>query len=164
MSNLYQLTGQMKELEKLADVDPEIGIAVKDTMEALEGEFNEKAQALATVVLNVDGNIDMIDAEIKRLQEKKKQIQTRKKSMHDYLRENMEAASIKKISCPLFTITLAMGRESVVIDEESEIPDDYVSVETIIKPDKKKIAADIKEGSEVPGAHVEHGQSSIRIK
>ncbi|OPB02361.1 hypothetical protein BFW89_15100 [Pseudomonas synxantha] len=42
----------------------------------------------------------------------------------DYLLRNMEAAGIKSIKRPLFTITLAMGSERVIVDNEDAIPDE----------------------------------------
>lgn len=165
MSRLYELTGQFKELAALADsADADMAIAVHDTMGMIEAEFNDKALAVSHIILNMDADVYGLDQEIERLQERKRAITNRQKSIKDYLRENMEAAGIKKITCPLFTITLAVGREIVVVDDHLKLPDDLVFVKTDISPDKSAIAAAIKEGREVEGAHIERSQSSIRIK
>ena len=165
MSKLYEITGQFKELAALADgADEDLAIAVRDTMGAIEAEFNDKALAVSHVILNFDADLAALDLEIDRLTERKRLISNRQKQIKDYLRENMEAAGISKISCPLFTITCAKGRESVVVDSEDGIPDDLMSVKTEIKPDKVAIAAKLKAGEEVPGCRLERGQSSIRIK
>jgi hypothetical protein len=76
----------------------------------------------------------------------------------------MEACEIKKITCPLFSITLVDGRDSVAISDESLIPDEFVNVKTVISPDKNAIAKALKEGIEVSGASLQKGKSSIRIK
>ena len=165
MSKLYEITGQLKELAALAEnADEDLAIAVRDTMGAIEAEFNDKALAVSHVILNFDSDIAALDLEIDRLSERKRLISNRQKQIKDYLRENMEATGISKISCPLFTITCAKGRESVVVDSEDGIPDDLMSVKTEIKPDKVAIAAKLKAGEEVPGCRLERGQSSIRIK
>ena len=165
MSKLYEITGQFKELAALADgADEDLAIAVRDTMGAIEAEFNDKALAVSHVILNFDADLAALDLEIDRLTERKRLITNRQRQIKDYLRENMEAAGISKISCPLFTITCAKGRESVVVDSEDGIPDDLMSVKTEIKPDKVAIAAKLKAGEEVPGCRLERGQSSIRIK
>ena len=165
MTALYEITGQFKELAALAEgADEDLAIAVRDTLEAVEAEFNEKALAVSHVILNFDADIAALDLEIGRLTERKRLISNRQKQIKDYLRENMEASGISKISCPLFTITCAKGRESVVVDSESAVPDEYVSVKTEIRPDKLAIASALKAGKEVPGCHLERGQSSIRIK
>lgn len=165
MSHLYELTGQYKELATLLDgADEDMAIAVRDTMGAIEAEFNDKALAVSHVILNMDSDIERIDSEIERLQERKRLINNRSSQIKSYLRDNMEASNITKISCPLFTITLAKGRESVVIDDEKSLDDDLMRVTTKIEPDKKLIAEKIKAGQDVKGAHMERGQSSVRIK
>lgn len=165
MSRLYEITGQFRELAALADgADEDLAVAVRDTMGAIEAEFNDKALAVSHVILNFDADIAALDSEIDRLQERKRLITNRQKEIKDYLRENMEATGITKISCPLFTITCAKGRESVVVDDESKLPDELMRVKTEISPDKAAIAAKLKAGEDVPGARLERGQSSIRIK
>lgn|SRR5690554_5411703 len=165
MSRLYEITGQFRELAALADgADEDLAVAVRDTMGAIEAEFNDKALAVSRVILNFDADLAALDLEIERLQERKRLITNRQKQIKDYLRENMEAAGITKISCPLFTITCAKGRESVVVDDESKLPDELMRVKTEISPDKAAIAAKLKAGEDVPGARLERGQSSIRIK
>lgn len=165
MSHLYELTGQYKELETLMDgADEDMAIAVRDTMGAIEAEFNDKALAVSHVILNMDSDIERIDSEIERLKERKRLINNRSSQIKNYLRDNMEASNITKISCSLFTITLAKGLESVVIDDEKSIDDDLMRVTTKIEPDKKLIAEKIKAGQNVKGAHMERGQSSVRIK
>lgn len=159
---LYELTGQLKGLHELADTDSEIDIA--DTLQALEGEFNLKADGIAKIVAIIDGDAEVVDAEIERLKQLKAAKVARKEKLKDYLRMNMEAANIKNITCPLFTITLVEGREIAVISDESKLPDDYVNVKTSVDPDKNAIAAALKEGIEIPGAYLDRAKSSIRIK
>ncbi|MBA1189326.1 siphovirus Gp157 family protein [Pseudomonas entomophila] len=165
MSSLYELTGQFKELAVLMDgADEDLAIAVRDTMGAIEAEFNDKALAVSRVILNMDGDIEAVDVEIARLEERKRLLSNRKGQIIDYLRENMEAAQITKISCPLFTITLAKGRNSVVVDDEKLLPDDLVSVKVTTTPNKKAIADQLKAGKEIKGARLERGKSSVHIK
>lgn len=69
MSTLYELTGQFKELTVLMDgADEDMAIAVRDTMGAIEAEFNDKALAVSRIILNMDGDIEAVDSEIERLQ------------------------------------------------------------------------------------------------
>lgn len=165
MSTLYELTGQFKELAILMDgADEDMAIAVRDTMGAIEAEFNDKALAVSRVILNMDGDIEAVEAEIDRLQERKRIMTNRKGQIIDYLRENMEAADITKISCPLFSITLCKGRESVIVDDEKLLDDDLVNPKVTMVPDKRAIAERLKAGQEVKGARLERGQASIRIK
>lgn len=158
---LREIAQEYRQLAELLDTDDEgLAIAVRDTLEAIGGAFEEKAQAVVAIAQNLEADCAVIDAEIERLQAIKKT----RISKADSLRENMEATGIKKISCPLFSITLAAGREIAVIDSEDAIPDDLITVKTEIKPNKAEILRRLKAGEAVPGAHIERGQSSIRIK
>ena len=165
MTQLYKLADEYRELQALSDTDDEgMALAVRDTLEAVGGEFNAKAQAIATLAINMGSMVEAIDAEVDRLNKRKQAIRNRQEALKDYLRDNMEAAGITKISCPLFSITCAKGREIAVINSEDQIPDEYMRVKTDIAPDKNAIAAALKDGKEVPGAHLERAKSSIRIK
>ena len=165
MTALYEISKQYQELAALAESgDEDLAVAVRDTMEGIEGEFQEKGKALAMVTLNMDGDLEAIQSQIDRLNERKRILSNRKESLEEYLRTNMEASGITKITHPLFTITLGKGKPIVVIDEESKIPDEFMNTKVTSTPAKAEIAKAIKEGIEVPGAHSEIGKSSISIK
>lgn len=165
MTALYTITEQFKELAALAETaDEDLAIALRDTMEGIEGEFQEKGKAIAMVTLNLDGDLEAIQSQIDRLTERKRIITNRKESLKEYLRTNMDASGITKITHPLFTITCGKGKPIVVIDDDKVIPDEYINVKVTSSPDKAQIAKAIKDGIEVPGAHSEIGKSSISIK
>lgn len=165
MTTLYTIAKQFKELAALAETpDEDLAVALRDTMEGIEGEFQEKGKAIAMITLNIDGDLEAIQSQIDRLTERKRIITNRQESLKEYLRTNMDAAGITKISHPLFTITCGKGKPIVVIDDEKAIPDDFVNVKVTSAPNKAAIAKALKDGQEVPGAHSEIGKSSISIK
>lgn len=165
MTALYEISKQYQELAamtKEADHIPQNVIA--DTMQAIQGEFEDKGRSIAMLTLNMDGDLEAIQSQIDRLTERKRLLSNRKESLKEYLRINMEAAGITKITHPLFTITCGKGKPVVIVDDEKLIPDEFMRVKTSMAPDKLEIAKAIKEGVEVPGAHSEIGKSSISIK
>ncbi len=187
MTELYALTGQMAELSALADNDDEgLRQAIQDTMDGIKGEFEVKADSIVMLRRNIEGDIDAIDKEVDRLNELKRIKKNTVGQISDYLRRNMEAADIKSIKRPLFTITLALSPEKVIVDDEKAVPDEFVSLKSVITPDKKTIAVRLKEirdhneavrkrmaaGEDAEAelleepswAHLERGESSIRIK
>lgn len=164
MTALHQITDKHRELSELAEIDENMAQAVADTMESIEGEFEEKALSLMSVVANIGGDIPSIDIEIARLISRKKMIESKQESMRNYLKTNMEASGINKIKCPLFTITLARGRDIVQIDNADKIPADYLNIKTSMTPMKKEILTALKEGIEIEGASLTKSENSIRIK
>lgn len=187
MTQLYALTGKLAELQAMADTDDEgLKEALQHAMDEIQGDFEVKADNIVMLRRNIESDVNAIDAEIERLSELKRIKSNSVSQISDYLRRNMEAASISSIKRPLFTITLAKGKEKVVVDNEETVPDELTNVKTSIVPDKNAIAAKLKEIREhniavrkrmdagedaeadllpEPGwAHLERGESSIRIK
>ena len=164
MVSLYKLTEQQRELKEIAGSSDAPAEAFEDTFNALEGQFNDKAVSVIHVVQNMDSDVEAIKVEIKRLTDRKKTIENKQNSIREYLRTNMEANDITKIECPLFTITLAKGRDIVVIDDETKIPDEYVDVTVVTKPNKAEILKKLKAGESVEGARIEKSKTSLRIK
>lgn len=161
---LYEISQQFAELEKLAEDDASMIEAVSDTMELITADFEEKAQAVVLVAKNMDADITVIDAELKRLTDKKKAILNRTDWLRNYLRNNMENTGISVIECPLFKITLSKPTRQVSVDDESALSDDYVNVKAVVSPDKRKILADLKAGIEIKGASLVDGTSRLTIK
>lgn len=163
--SLYDITGQYRELAALA-TDPNSELtheAIADTLQGIQGSFEEKAEKVAVIINGVGANVTTIDNEIKRLQERKRIIQNRDKSIREYLLNNMTALEIKKIECSLFSITLAKGRDSVVVDDVNRLPDEFISVKSEVVADKKALLTALK-NKDIEGARIETGKPSIRIK
>lgn len=145
MTALYQLTKELAELEALANTDDASLLqAIQDTMAGIAGEFDQKAESIIKVIRNIDADVTAIDAERERLAELKRIKKNSIDQMRAYLLRNMEAAGRKSIKLPLFTLSVRMGSEKVIINNEDAIPDDYVRVETSVVPDKKAIAEELK--------------------
>ena len=164
MSTLRELSHELQEVQSLA-LDPDVPEeALRDTLDGIEGMFNEKAVRIVHVIANSGTDVDAISAEIKRLSERKRSIELAQDRLREYLRFNMEAAGISKISSPLFTITLAAGRDIVEIYDEAALPDEFVRVKTVVSPEKVDILNALKSGIDVPGATITKSKSSVRIK
>jgi hypothetical protein len=164
MTKLYELTGKYLELASLAD-DPNMPEdALTDTLEAIEGEIEVKAEALLQVVEGIKSDATAIDNEIKRLSIRKKMMENRAARLRRYLFDNMSATGINKISCPLFSITLSKPRPMVVINNEAEIPDEYIKTTVTKTPIKKDILTVLKKGGDVPGCALGESKRALLIK
>lgn len=160
MAKLYELTTDLKSILS-EDFDEQ---TLKDTLEAVGGEFNDKAISIIKLAENLNGDTSVIDAEIKRLQARKSAITNKQKQLREYLIYNMQESGISKVECPLFTASLRKGVEKVVIDNEMQIPDEFAKVEVVTKIDKNEIKKQLKAGAEIPGARLERGETTLLIK
>lgn len=158
MTSLYNLTGQYLALQNL-DMDPE---DLADTFEALEGEIEQKAQGITHVMANLD--TQALDTEIARLTKMKKTIESRKKSLKDYLRRSMEATGINKIEWDTGAITIGKPGKVVEIVHPEMVPPIYKETVTEIKIAKAPIAKALKAGEDVPGCKLVDGNAPLRIR
>ena len=163
---LYDISEQYKEVQNLIESDEygSMAEAIADTMQMIEGDFKDKAQAVVSLTLNMDGSITALENEIQRLQDKKKVLQNKIDSIRNYLKMNMQATGISKIECPLFSITLSKPTKQVEITDESLLPDEFVKVKTTVSPDKVLLAKVLKEGKEITGAILVDSEPRLIIK
>ena len=135
-----------------------------DCLDSIEDAIEEKASNIVKVVECLAGDVSVLDAEIKRLQARKKAITGNQERLKEYLRYNMEATGINKIKHPLFNITLGRPTVTAEVVDIDFIPDEYVTTEVVSKADKKAILKALKDGEEVPGAVLSTGKSRLLIK
>lgn len=141
----------------------EVDAGLVEAWTALQGDFEEKALAVATVHRNLvvyEGNID---AEIKRLQALKKRVEKGADSVASYLEAAMKKVGTVKIQGVSANISIQKNPPKTVIDDQTLIPDEYLVTKTTVDADKTKIKQAILSGREVPGAHIEQ-EEKIRIK
>lgn len=165
MTRLYDLAAEyaaaFDELSRIEDLSPEV---IRDTLAALAGTVTDKLEASVKVIRSFDNRIDGIKAEMERFKKLLKSEQNSREQLASYIAECMELAELRSLKTPLFNITLAKGSAVAVIDNISDIPDEYISVITDIKPDKRKILAALKDGLVIEGAHLENSPNSLRIR
>lgn len=139
---LYQIASRYKKAYlALADLDvPEE--AIKDTLEALEGEVEEKVINVAKFIGNIEAQAQQIDDAIKSMQVRKKALQTKSDRIKHYLKDNMEKTGITDISCPFFDVKLKRNPPLVVIIDEKKIPEKYKTKKTSTSINKAEIKKD----------------------
>jgi len=164
MTTLYKLTEQMQSLKELLNSDEIPENAIADTMEGIQGEFDDKAKAIMYLVRNTDTDIDGIKSEVKRLNDRAKVLQNQQDRIKEYLRFNMSETGINKIECELFTITLSKARKVVIIDDIKKLPKRLQKKVTTITCDKNDIKKELDAGLKTEGAHIEDGKRGLTIK
>jgi hypothetical protein len=166
MSSLYELRTEFMDLQNLLDSaeDDEFAQAVRDTLDGKSGDLEEAVEQSVRLVRNIESDAAAVQAEIDRLKQRKDGMDRRVASIRDGIRALMDVAGEGSIKTALFTVSLAKGRESVSVVDESLLPDEYVNVKTSITPNKKLIGEALKNGGDVPGCELIRGEKSLRIK
>ncbi|AYO37403.1 MULTISPECIES: siphovirus Gp157 family protein [unclassified Serratia (in: enterobacteria)] len=148
-------------IETSDDLTPEM---IADTLEGIEGALGDKLDAAFIHVRNLEGLAKTVDEEVKRLADRKKSFENRAKSIRQYVLACLLASGQDKLKTTTNTFTAAKGRASVVIENADLLPDELVTVQTLVTPDKKAIKEAIENGVEVKGAHIEIGERSLQVR
>lgn len=165
MPHLYELTDQMKGLQKLIDSGDMSADDLGDTLEGLEGDIVAKGKDVLLFMANLAGDIAAFDSEIQRLTARKKTMQTNHNWLKNYLRENMIECNITKIQSSLFTATLRKPTKMVEITSEKDLPVEYQTmVPASWQINKRQILKDLKAGVDIPGATMVDSKQGITIK
>ena len=165
MANIYEITSDWFRVQDMME-DPELDPqTLADTLEAIEGELEIKAENYAKVMKNLEGDIVAIKAEIDRLTAKKRAIENNIKNMKATLQSVMEVTGKTKFKTDLFSFGIQKNAPSVVVDEQyiENIPEEYLKFR---EPEINKTAIKdaINNGVDLSGiAHLEQSQS-LRIR
>lgn len=162
MSSLYQLTEAYQELLSMAldpDTDPE---ALADTMEAVDGEIEVKADGYAKVMKELKAIADARKAEAKRLLDGAKSVEANIDRMKAALETAMRATGKVKFKTALFSFGIQKNVPSVSILDESKIPEQFLIPQSP-KIDKRAIMAALKDGEHYEWAEVVQTES-LRIR
>jgi hypothetical protein len=154
------MTAQYKALEDLESSEDLPAELIRDTLEALQGDLQDKCINVAKFIGNLDLTAEGIEFAANRMKARAAVLRKRAESLHAYLQINMQACGISKVECPYFTLQLKKNPPTVIIDHEASIPEKFWrQPDTPPKViDKKLIAAAIKAGEEVPGCHLNNGE------
>lgn len=162
MSTIYEIAGSWRQLYEIAD-DPELDPDVWfDTMEAIEGEFDEKAENYCKLVKQLDADAEGFKKEIERLTARKQALENKAKRCKERLKDAMLAIDRPKIKTELFSLNVQNNPPSVFIADESRVPEQFL-VPQPAKIDKKAILEFLKAGNECDYAEIQQGQS-LRIR
>lgn len=166
--NLYELTDQFLQLQQMLE-DPEVDAQVlADTMEAVEGELEVKAEGYGMIIRNFEGNVSAIKAELDRLTALKNIYEGSIKRLKDNLQASMIATGKRKIETDLFKFSIQKngGALPVIVDVSTDnLPDECVIISE--KPDLKALASylqGVNKDYYSKFAHFGERGESLRIK
>ena len=158
MGKLYEIAERYKNLEDLLDSDNagDAETVIKLALDDVQEEFDIKAENIAKMIRAKEVDVNGIDEEIKRLQNRKKTDQNKILYLKQYLFEHMKLLKKDKIKGKLFTLSIKKTPPKVAIEEEEIIPKEYWRPQPDIL-DKKSILDALKNNMEIPGVKLEQG-------
>ena len=152
---LLSLTGKLLELYEMCD-DPDVDQdAWEGSFEAIEGERDDKLNGYAAVIAKLKADGKAIKEQETRLYERRRAIEHSIERMMANISYSMAATNERSIKTTYWTFAMRKNPQSVVIDNASLVPKQYLKyAEPTI--DKKMLRDDLINGEKLEGvAHLE---------
>jgi hypothetical protein len=163
MLKLYEISSKyINAFNEMRDIDELPYDVIKDTLESIEGEFEEKSLSVASYFQSLDAESEALKEAAKRIQARQKAIENHSASLKAYLLHNMLRTGITSIKCPEFEVKLAKCPPSVEITDESLLPDVFMRIKK--EPDKALIKQFILDNGELDGARLVDDKMRLQIK
>ncbi len=159
---LYEIKEQYLNALNNLEVDEDGEITNIDVIDKAEGDFKDKAEAVACYIKSLDAEAKALKEEIENLNARMKSKQNYSEKLKDYLSFCMESTQIERIETPKVNLYFR-NSSKVVVDDEAAIDEKYIVTKTTTTISKSAIKDDIRSGMEVTGAHVETTRS-LQIK
>lgn len=145
MAKLYEIKNELNELLLMAD---EQGLSlddIKDTIDGIEFEFEEKADSTAKMIRTLIADADAVKAEKDRLADREKALRNSADNLKKYLETMMLEVDKKKFKTKLFSFNIQKNASSVKVEVEELLPKKYL-IPQPDKVDKKQLLKDLKAG------------------
>jgi hypothetical protein len=158
--NLFEIAGEYRaDAQKLQDLELD-DQTFADTLESIGGDLEAKAMNTAFVARNLEATAEQIKEHAKAMTERAKAMENRAARIRKYLLDGLQLAGRDAINTPFFKIKIALNPPAVAIDDEALIPANYKTepVAPAPAPDRKLIAAALKDGFDVPGCRLVRNQ------
>lgn len=162
---LYSISEDYKNLLEMAeqeDLDPQ---TLADTLEGLEGEYEEKLDNYAIIIKKMESDMNMLETEMARLKEKKDRTSKNIARMKEAVFASMKQTGHKKVQCEHFTWAIQRngGKAPIKITKDfAEIPDTYKRIKYDLDTDYVRLL--LEAGEELDFAHLGERSESLRLK
>lgn len=160
--SLYQITSSFPALMENEEITQDIKDQIEEELIQL---LENKSKNIIGYIRNTDLTIEAMKQEEKRIAEIRKSLEKKQENFKSYVKECMYKNNISKVETEIGTITLAKSPISVEIIDEDEVPNEFKTIVTEVKIDKKAIADTFKSTGEIPnGTIINTNNKSLRIK
>ena len=166
MDNLYEIAGNYREVAEMIENAAETGEdleVLNDTLEAISGEFEVKAENIAFIIKNNElkkaeyaARRSVFEKEAQTIKAKEDALDSANERLKKYLCDNMIATGKQKFKTDNFSF---WTKESKKVAITGVVPLDYQTIPEP-KPDKVAIGKALKEGKTFEWAHFETSNSA----
>lgn len=162
LATIYEIADKYKFIQQLIDegADPTV---FAEALQAIDGEASDKLESYAMVLKNVQSDVVGLDAEIKRLQERKQSLVSKVANMKQAMSDTLELVEPdkdgkKRLKTSKFSFYFT-ERSSLKVDDVTKLPPAMVEVVQERKPKTDEIKQAIEAGQKIEGVTITTNKS-----
>lgn len=168
MTNLYELNEQIKQIDYYLE-NPEIEEQDKEYAEAVKKvlleDMTSNAENIFKYIRELETRIEAKKSEEKRLIEVRKSEENKIDRLKELIKESMNILNERKIETNIGYFSLRKKPLSIEIENEEEIPEEYMKATLTYKLDKTKVKEHLKEtGEMIKGIKYIDNEESLIMK
>ena len=156
--NLFEINEQYRVVEEMTDLDPK---TLQDTLDAIADAREVKLDNIAYLIEKSKMQADFLKDKIKELQEAKKVLENKQKSLKEYMTSALDEAGIKELQTSNHILKTRNYKKSVIVDRLEDLPDEYKKTETVVKADSNALYRALINGDEIIGAHLKDNRGTV---
>ena len=152
---------------RLLDEDPSLErdeAALKDMLGEADGDVREVLARVGRAAKHAEAMAESAKAQAAKTSARQKRYEGRDQMLRGVAMAMLEALGSRREEYGDMTISIAAGREGVIITDLAKVPDIYVEVKTERIPDKKTIASALRSKLTVDGAELRNAMDYITIR
>ena len=166
MNNLSLRKYELKEINNIINfLDSENNEldekTINDTKESVELLLAEKSNQLELILKDLESKEEKCKEIADFYTKKAKQANEKRKALKELIITTMTKLGTKRINTETGTFTIKNNAPSLIIDDESLIPQKFITHISSTKIEKNEIKKEIKNGAEILGVHLETTQSLL---
>lgn len=164
MANIYQLTGAYKLLENAIALNPD-DEELAEELAKINDDLETKADNYARIIRNIEGDVNAIDAELKRLQTAKASKMNAVKRMKENLMTAMVETGKTKFKTELFSFGVQKNGGVAPLEltvKPEDLPSEFQKVK--IEADNTAIRKYIEETGDFSFGVLKEREQTLRIR
>ena len=156
--NLFELGQQYQALADREDLDPTV---LADTLDSIDDTWSDKANNVAKWIESLDADVEWLTKKKRSISDELTYRKNLRANLMTYLTSAIDDRGLKEVHTDDYILRPRNYKQRTVIDDEDKIPGEYKHTSTVVTADKNALYHDLKDGKNVPGAHLEPNRKVI---
>ena len=149
--NLFELGQQYQALADREDLDPTV---LADTLDSIDDTWSDKANNIARWIESLDSDVDWLMKKKRSISDELSYRKNLRANLMTYLTSAIDDRGLKEVHTDDYILRSRNYKQRTVIDDESKVPAEFKHTNEVVAVDKTAVYKALKNGEEVPGAHL----------